>query len=63
MGVPKKRTSKMRRNRRRAANNKLAGGPVQVIACANCGTAVMPHRVCAACGYYDGKKVKAGRDD
>ncbi|MFT3835394.1 MAG: 50S ribosomal protein L32 [Myxococcaceae bacterium] len=62
MGVPKKRTSKMRRDRRRAANNKLKSA-VQVIACANCGAPALPHRVCGACGFYDGKKVAAGKDD
>lgn len=56
MGVPKKRTSSMRRDRRRAANNKLRS-PVQVIACANCKEPVLPHRACAACGHYGGKDV------
>lgn len=61
MGVPKKRTSKMRRDRRRAGNNKIRTA-VQVNACANCGAPVMPHRICAACGQYDGKQVTAGKD-
>jgi large subunit ribosomal protein L32 len=54
--------SKMRRDRRRAANNKLKSA-VQVISCANCGAPVLPHRVCPACGHYGGKKVAAGKDD
>ena len=62
MGVPKKRTSKMRRDRRRAGNNKLKSA-VQVIACSNCGAPVLPHRVCPACGQYGGRKVLAGKDD
>jgi large subunit ribosomal protein L32 len=62
MGVPKKRTSKMRRDRRRAANNKVSS-PVQVINCSNCGAPVMPHRVCAACGHYGDKQVKAGKNE
>jgi large subunit ribosomal protein L32 len=62
MGVPKKRTSKMRRDRRRASNNKVQS-PVQVIACANCGAPVMPHRVCPACGFYGDKQVTAGKDE
>jgi large subunit ribosomal protein L32 len=62
MGVPKKRTSKMRRDRRRAANNKLKS-PVQVIACPNCGAAVLPHRVCPACGFYGGTKRIEGTND
>ncbi len=62
MGVPKKRTSKMRRDRRRAANNKIPTA-VQVINCANCGAPVMPHRVCAACGFYGDKQVAAGKNE
>ena len=62
MGVPKKRTSKMRRNRRRAANNKVRT-PVQTIACKNCGATVIPHRVCPECGFYGGKQVVASRDE
>jgi large subunit ribosomal protein L32 len=62
MGVPKKRTSKMRRDRRRAGNNKLKFA-VQVSACPNCGASRMPHRVCPACGFYDSKKVAAGSAD
>ncbi len=62
MGVPKKRTSKMRRDRRRAGNNKVRSA-VQVISCANCGAPVMPHRVCPACGFYGDKQVTAGKDE
>jgi large subunit ribosomal protein L32 len=62
MGVPKKRTSKMRRDRRRAANNKLKTA-VQVIKCGNCGAPTMPHRICPACGFYNGKKVARGSAD
>ena len=62
MGVPQKRTSRMRRDRRRAANNKIRSA-VQVINCANCGAPVMPHRVCAACGHYGDKQVAAGKAD
>jgi large subunit ribosomal protein L32 len=58
MGVPKKRTSKMRRDSRRAANNKL-GAVVQVIQCAKCKEPVLPHRACTACGYYKGREVVA----
>jgi large subunit ribosomal protein L32 len=62
MGVPKKRTSKMKRDMRRSANNKLKS-PVQLNACPNCGAAVQPHRVCPACGHYKGKKIVAGSAD
>ena len=58
MGVPKKRTSKMRRNRRRAANHNLQHA-VQVTACPNCKEPIMPHRACSACGHYKGREVIA----
>ena len=58
MGVPKKRTSKMRRNRRRAANSNLRVA-VQVIQCPRCKEPVLPHRACKACGYYKGREVIA----
>jgi len=56
VGVPKKRMSSMRRNRRRAANNNLRSA-VQVILCPKCKEPVLPHRACAACGYYKGREV------
>jgi len=56
VGVPKKRTSKMRRDRRRAGNNNLRT-PVQVIQCPKCKEPVMPHRACASCGTYKGREV------
>ena len=58
MGVPKKRTSKMRRDRRRAANNNLRSA-VQVISCPNCKEPVLPHRACTSCGHYAGREVIA----
>ena len=62
MGVPKKRTSKMRRDRRRAANSNLKTGP-QTNACPNCKAPVRPHNACPACGFYKGRKVVAGSAD
>jgi large subunit ribosomal protein L32 len=58
VGHPKKRTSKTRRNRRRAANSNLRT-PVQVIQCPKCKEPVLPHRACKACGYYKGREVIA----
>ena len=55
MGVPKKRTSSMRRDRRRAANFKLKG--VNVVKCPKCKEPVLPHRVCPSCGTYKGEQV------
>jgi large subunit ribosomal protein L32 len=54
MGVPKKRTSKMRRDRRRA-HWKLT--PVEISVCPKCKEPVEPHCACKACGYYRGREV------
>lgn len=56
MAVPKRKTSKARRDKRRA-NWKLA--VPGVVACPQCGEPKMQHRVCKACGYYNGKEVIA----
>lgn len=56
MGVPKKRTSKMRRDMRRAGNNNLRSA-VQVIKCVKCKEPVLPHRACSACGHYGNREV------
>ena len=44
MAVPKRKTSKARRDQRR-------------VACPQCHEPKMPHHVCPECGYYDGKEV------
>ena len=54
MAVPKNKTSKSRRDKRRA-NWKLA--VPGMIECPKCHEYIMPHRVCKACGYYNGKEV------
>lgn len=54
MGVPKKRTSKQKRDQRRA-NWKVS--PPNVTRCASCAGPVLSHRICPACGTYKGKQV------
>ena len=54
MANPKKRHSPSRRDKRRA-NWKITA-PVSG-ACPNCKAQVLPHRVCGACGFYNGKPV------
>lgn len=56
MGVPKKRTSNMRRDRRRAANNNLRTA-VNVLTCMNCKEPVLQHRACTSCGHYAGREA------
>ncbi len=58
MGVPKKRTSSMRRNRRRAANFKIT--PANVTLCPKCKEPVMSHRICPSCGFYKDRQVSEG---
>ena len=55
MAVPKKKTSKARTRRRKAANTKTPN--VVLTNCKKCGEKVLPHTVCKVCGYYKGKKI------
>jgi large subunit ribosomal protein L32 len=54
MAVPKKKTSKSRRNMRRSHH---ALAPTAYLECSNCGELKRPHHVCQACGQYDGREV------
>ena len=54
MAVPKRKSSKQRRAKR-MANWKLEAP--NLVKCPQCHSLKMPHRVCADCGYYDGKEV------
>ena len=54
MAVPKRKTSKARRDKRIANWKLVLPGMVK---CPKCQEYKMPHRVCKACGYYDGKEV------
>ena len=54
MPVPKRRTTSSKRNTRRANHDKVAAP--NLVPCSNCSAPALPHRVCAACGYY-GKRA------
>jgi large subunit ribosomal protein L32 len=54
MAVPKKKTSKSRRDMRRAHHAVKATAGME---CSNCGELKLPHHVCDACGHYDNKRV------
>ncbi len=54
MAVPKRRTSKTRKNKRRT-HIKLAVPGFQE--CGNCGEFKLAHRVCPSCGSYKGEEV------
>ena len=59
MGVPKKRTSKQKRDQRRA-HWKVS--PPNVVSCPNCASPVLSHRVCPSCGNYKGRQIVAAAD-
>jgi large subunit ribosomal protein L32 len=54
MAVPKKKTSKSRRNMRRSHDHLAAASYVE---CSNCGEMKRPHHVCNACGHYGEREV------
>lgn len=54
MAVPKRKTSKSKRNKRRAHDALVAP---TVVTCPECGEPKLPHRVCPSCGMYKGRKV------
>ncbi len=54
MAVPKGKVSKAR-GRSRRANWKLE--QPAIVECSQCHQMKLAHRVCKACGYYDGKQV------
>lgn len=51
---PKKRHSRQRQGKRRAA---IRLALPRSVACKNCGSAILSHRVCPRCGYYKGKQI------
>ena len=55
MAVPKQKTSRQRRNKRRSSVWKLK--PPTLVKCPHCAEFKVPHRVCGACGYYNGREV------
>ncbi len=55
MAVPKRKTSKARRDKRRSSVWKLAAP--SIAKCSKCGEYNLSHRVCKECGWYDGKEI------
>jgi large subunit ribosomal protein L32 len=54
MAIPKRKTSKSRRDKRRT--HKKAGAPAMSL-CPQCREYKPPHRVCPSCGFYAGREV------
>jgi len=59
MAVPRKKTTKSKRNMRRA-HDALVGTQAQE--CQNCGELKRPHHVCDSCGYYGDREVVEAAD-
>ena len=55
MAVPKRKTSKARRDTRR--NNVWKITAPALVKCPKCGEYKRPHRLCTACGYYGDREV------
>ncbi|MBR3837945.1 MAG: 50S ribosomal protein L32 [Clostridia bacterium] len=60
MAVPKRKTSKARKNSRRSSVWKLNQPALQK--CPNCGAYNLHNRVCSECGQKDGKEVIVVKD-
>lgn len=58
---PKKKISKTQSNKRHSTwmtiNQRRLAQTYQTAKCPNCGANRLNHRVCPACGYYNGKQV------
>ena len=54
MPVPKRKTSKARRDLRHSTRFIR---PQAITKCLNCEHALSPHQVCKECGFYKGEKV------
>ncbi|HEY5672600.1 MAG TPA: 50S ribosomal protein L32 [Malonomonas sp.] len=59
MAVPKKKTSKSKKNMRRSHDAVSAPG---ISTCPQCQEPKRPHRVCANCGTYKGKEIISSDD-
>ena len=59
MAQPKRRWSKARTHAKRSTWKKEQP---TFSTCPHCHEAVLPHRVCGNCGYYDGKQVIAKKE-
>jgi large subunit ribosomal protein L32 len=60
MAVPKRKTSKARKNSRRSSVWKLTQPALEK--CPNCGAYNLHNRVCSECGHKDGKEVISIKD-
>lgn len=60
MPVPKRKTSKARRDQRCAGINKFDYSSTN---CVTCGAGISQHSVCTVCGFYKGEKIIRTKED
>jgi large subunit ribosomal protein L32 len=60
MAVPKHKTSKSKRDKRRTHQKVEA---INLSKCSQCGEAKLPHNVCPSCGYYKGRSVVVSKEE
>ncbi len=58
MALPKKKTSRSKRNMRRAHDHV----PVPNVVLCECGEPTLPHKACPSCGNYKGRQVLTTED-
>jgi large subunit ribosomal protein L32 len=56
VAVPKKRTSRARRDQRRATHSRKVTAP-RLNECPRCHSPRLPHRICPTCGTYAGREI------
>lgn len=61
MAVPKKKTSRPKRDQRRANHDRIAAPSIS--SCPECGAPTVPHQACPSCGMYRGRQVIEIKDD
>ena len=61
MAVPKRKTSKARRDSRRSSVWKLDAPTL--VKCSHCGELKRPHRLCSNCGYYKDREIVKKDED
>ena len=60
MAVPKRKTSKSRRDMRRTHKKTAA---LTITTCAQCGEPKRPHHLCMSCGTYKGRTLMDTDED
>jgi len=59
MGLPKRRTSSTKRDKRRAHD---ALAVPHAINCPQCGALTLRHRACSHCGIYRGRQIVVAKE-